>query len=37
MLSAWLLMLTLMPVAMIRVVKVLGVFHLLVRSHVIVQ
>jgi len=34
---AWLLMLTLMPVAMIRAAKVLGVFPFPSRSHMIVQ
>jgi hypothetical protein len=34
---AWLLMLTLMPVAMIRGAKVLGVFPFPARSHLIVQ
>jgi glucuronosyltransferase len=34
---AWLLMLTLMPVAMIGGAKVLGVFPFPVRSHLIVQ
>ena len=37
MLPAWLLMLTLMPVAMIRGAKVLGLFPFPSRSHMIVQ